>query len=196
MAGTSLRYHRSAVPAPKVLVARRGAVTLLTLNRPEVHNCVDGETAGLITADIESFAADTEARVLVVTGAGHRAFCAGADLKAIDELMRRPETTRTGPLGLFRSAAGPLSGARLAGGRHGLKHLLHALCWIAAVAARGQDARQLARLGPGQDRAGAHLEPPRHLRGTEQDLQVAGRRLLLASLTELVIGRPGRLPVS
>jgi enoyl-CoA hydratase len=99
MAGTALRYHRPTVPAPKVLVERRGTVTVLTLNRPDVHNCVDGETAGLISAGIESFAADTEARVLVVTGAGVRAFCAGADLKAIDELMRRPEAARTGPLG-------------------------------------------------------------------------------------------------
>jgi enoyl-CoA hydratase len=99
MAGTALRYHRPTVPAPKVLIERRGTVTVLTLNRPEVHNCVDGETAGLISAGIESFAADTEARVLVVTGAGVRAFCAGADLKAIDELMRRPEAARTGPLG-------------------------------------------------------------------------------------------------
>src|ERR687886_570709 len=97
----------------------------------------------------------------------------------------RPEA---GPLGLVRSAAGPLSGARLAGGGHGLEHLLHALRGIAAVSPRCQDARQLARLGPGQDRAGAHLEPSRHLGGTEQDLQVAAGGRLLASLTELVIG--------
>jgi enoyl-CoA hydratase/carnithine racemase len=84
MAGTALRCHRPTVPAPKVLVERRGTVTVLTLNRPEVHDCVDGETAGLISAGIESFASDTEARVLVVTGAGVRAFCAGADLNAID----------------------------------------------------------------------------------------------------------------
>jgi enoyl-CoA hydratase/carnithine racemase len=70
------------VPTPKVLVERRGAVTVLALNRPEVHNCVDGETADLLTAAIESFTADVEARVLVVTGAGGGAFCAGADLKA------------------------------------------------------------------------------------------------------------------
>ena len=47
------------------------------------------------------------------------------------------------PAVCVRSAAGPLSGARLAGGGHGLKHLLHALGWIATVATRCQDARQL-----------------------------------------------------
>ena len=62
----------------KVEVERRGAVWVLTLNRPEVHNAVDGETAELITAGMERFSADDEARVLVVTGAGGKAFCSGA----------------------------------------------------------------------------------------------------------------------
>lgn len=84
---------------PKVLVERRGAITVLTLNRPEVRNCVDAETAGLLSELIESFAADGDARVLVVTGAGDRAFCAGADLGAVDDLVRRPDAARTGPLG-------------------------------------------------------------------------------------------------
>jgi enoyl-CoA hydratase len=83
----------------KVEVGRRGAVTVLTLNRPEVHNAVDGETAELITAGIESFAADDEARVLVVTGAGGKAFCSGADLKAAGELVGRQDAPRTGPMG-------------------------------------------------------------------------------------------------
>jgi enoyl-CoA hydratase len=94
-----VRYHRPAVPADKVLIEQRGAVTVLTLNRPEVHNCVDAEAADAISSEIEGFARDPEARVLVVTGAGGRAFCAGADLRALDELMRRREAARTGPLG-------------------------------------------------------------------------------------------------
>jgi enoyl-CoA hydratase/carnithine racemase len=87
------------VPADKVLIERRGAVTVLTLNRPEVHNCVDAETADAISSTIEGFAADTRARVLVVTGAGEEAFCAGADLRDIEGLMLRRRTARTGPLG-------------------------------------------------------------------------------------------------
>jgi enoyl-CoA hydratase len=83
----------------KVEVDRRGAVTVLTINRPEVHNAVDGETAELITASIEAFASDDDARVLVVTGAGDAAFCSGADLKAAGELIGRPDAARTGPMG-------------------------------------------------------------------------------------------------
>jgi enoyl-CoA hydratase len=85
--------------APKLLVDRRGPVSLVTLNRPEVHNCVDAETADLLTDAIRSFADDDEARVMVVTGAGERAFCSGADLTAVEELMRRPGALENAPLG-------------------------------------------------------------------------------------------------
>jgi enoyl-CoA hydratase/carnithine racemase len=60
---------------PKVLVERRGAVSALTLNRPEVRNCIDAETAGILSEAIQTFAADPEASVLVVAGAGTDAFC-------------------------------------------------------------------------------------------------------------------------
>ena len=71
----------------KVETERRGGVTIVTINRPEVHNCFDGETADLMTAAIESFAADDDRRAMVVTGAGGRAFCSGADLKAPGSLV-------------------------------------------------------------------------------------------------------------
>lgn len=87
---------------PKVLVERRGTVTVLTLNRPESHNCVDGETATALAGAIEAFAADQAARVLVVTGAGERAFCSGADLKNAWSLLRHPYVERAGPMGFAR----------------------------------------------------------------------------------------------
>jgi len=67
-----------------------------------VHNCFDGETADLMTAAVESFAADSEARVMVVTGAGGRAFCSGADLRAPGSLVSRPDTQRTAPMGFAK----------------------------------------------------------------------------------------------
>ena len=86
----------------KVEVERRERVTLVTINRPEVHNCFDGETADLMTAAVESFASDGDARVMVVTGAGGRAFCSGADLKAPGSLVSRPDTPRTAPMGFAK----------------------------------------------------------------------------------------------
>ena len=87
------------MPGDKVLVDRRGPVTVVTLNRPDVHNCIDAETADLLSGSIEAFATDDDARVMVVTGAGGRAFCSGADLKGVEELMHRPAAMKNAPLG-------------------------------------------------------------------------------------------------
>src|SRR5207237_7166128 len=87
---------------PKLLVEHRGPVTLLTLNRPEVHNSVDAELAVALGEAIEAFAADTGARVLVVTGAGELAFPAGANLKGIDDLGKHAYVDKAGPMGFAR----------------------------------------------------------------------------------------------
>lgn len=88
-----------AAVVAKVDVDRRGPIVVATLNRPEVHNCVDAETADLLTEAFEGYATDPEARVLVVTGAGERAFCSGADLKTAGDLLGRKDAERTGPMG-------------------------------------------------------------------------------------------------
>lgn len=77
---------------------RRGNAAIITIDRPEARNAVDGETAGLLRARYQDFAADVDARVLVVTGAGGKAFCAGADLKKINN----PANDPAGPMGFTR----------------------------------------------------------------------------------------------
>ncbi len=86
----------------KVTTEDRGAVRILRINRPEQRNCVDGETAVGIGCAIEAFAADTRMRVLVVTGAGDLAFCAGADLKNAMTLFQHDYVDKAGPMGFAR----------------------------------------------------------------------------------------------
>jgi len=86
----------------KVTIENRGPIRVVCINRPEVRNCVDGETAVGLAEAIEAFAADTEARVLVVTGAGDRAFCAGADLKDPLSLLQHRYVDVAGPMGFAR----------------------------------------------------------------------------------------------
>jgi enoyl-CoA hydratase len=81
-----------------VLYERRGAAALLTINRPQARNAVNGAVAAALLDGYRRFEADADARVLVLTGAGEQAFCAGADLKAIDTVRDRAE----GPLGFTR----------------------------------------------------------------------------------------------
>ena len=86
----------------KVTTEDRGAVRILRINRPEQRNCVDGETAVGLARAIEAFAADERARVLVVTGAGELAFCAGADLKNAMTLFQHEYVDTAGPMGFAR----------------------------------------------------------------------------------------------
>jgi enoyl-CoA hydratase len=83
---------------------RRGAAAVLTIDRPERRNAVDGPTAELLGEGFERFEADPQARVLVLTGAGDVAFCAGADLKAIETFGPRLDLPE-GPLGFTRRTA-------------------------------------------------------------------------------------------
>lgn len=96
----------------KLLVERRGAITLFTLNRPEVHNNVDDELAMELADAIVAFGKDDQAKVLVVTGAGDRTFCAGANLKGMKELFEHRHTHTAGPMGFARLDPGkPVIGA-------------------------------------------------------------------------------------
>jgi crotonobetainyl-CoA hydratase len=71
-----------AVP-DAVLVERRGHVLVITLNRPEARNAINGAVTEALGDAMERADQDPEIRVVVLTGAGDKAFCAGADLKAI-----------------------------------------------------------------------------------------------------------------
>jgi enoyl-CoA hydratase len=82
----------------EVRYERRGAAAVLTIDRPARRNAIDAATASGLRQGLEAFEADEEARVLVLTGAGGEAFCAGADLKAIDLDVDDP----AGPLGISR----------------------------------------------------------------------------------------------
>src|SRR4051794_23557325 len=99
---------------------RHGAAAVLTIDRQERRNAVDGPTADLLQAGYEQFVEDDDARVLILTGAGGVAFCAGADLKAIETLGPRL-TVDAGPLGFTRRISpkptiAAISGWCLAGG--------------------------------------------------------------------------------
>ncbi len=68
--------------ADTVLVERDGPVTVISINRPDIRNAVDGATARRLYDAFLAFDADTDASVAVLTGTGGT-FCAGADLKAV-----------------------------------------------------------------------------------------------------------------
>ena len=73
----------NALGEPLVLVERRGHVAIVTLNRPEVRNVINRELTLAVAEALDELEADDAVWVIVITGAGDKAFCAGQDLKAI-----------------------------------------------------------------------------------------------------------------
>jgi enoyl-CoA hydratase len=107
--------------ATTVLVERDGPVTIVTIDRPEVRNAVDGPTATALAEAFRAFDADDDTSVAVFTGAG-RTFCAGADLKAItDGRGNRVTGDGDGPMGpsrmfLTKPVIAAVEGHAVAGG--------------------------------------------------------------------------------
>jgi enoyl-CoA hydratase len=99
---------------------RKGVAALVTIDRQHRRNAVDGPTAAALHDAYQRFEDDAEARVMVLTGAGGVAFCAGADLKATDTMVERLMSAE-GPMGFTRltpskPTIAAISGFCLAGG--------------------------------------------------------------------------------
>ncbi|HYL36382.1 MAG TPA: crotonase/enoyl-CoA hydratase family protein [Bryobacteraceae bacterium] len=96
-------------------------VLVVTINRPEVRNAVDGPTARALADAFRSFDSDRRLRVAVLTGAGGN-FCAGADLKAVAEGQgNRLAEDGDGPMGptrmlLSKPVIAAVEGYAVAGG--------------------------------------------------------------------------------
>ena len=106
----------AAEVSESVLGERRGAVLLVTLNRPERLNAWNDEVEGRYFELLDEAEADPGVRAVVVTGAG-RGFCAGADMDILDQAsgtattpFERPRP-RTRPLELRKPLIAAVNGA-------------------------------------------------------------------------------------
>ena len=100
----------------------RGAVAIITINRPDRRNAVDGPTADQLADAFRRFDEDEGLSVAILTGAGGT-FCAGADLKAVStgKGRNRVEETGDGPMGpsrlkLSKPVIAAIEGHAVAGG--------------------------------------------------------------------------------
>jgi enoyl-CoA hydratase len=99
-----------------------GHVALVTINRPDARNAVNAQVATDLEAAVDVAEADPDIRVVVLTGEGPDAFCAGADLKEVSAGQgHRLSTERGGFAGfVFRERTKPwiaaINGKALAGG--------------------------------------------------------------------------------
>ena len=70
-----------------ILLERSGAVATVTVNRPKVLNALNGQTLRELAAAFDEVEADAGIRALVVTGAGEKAFVAGADINELAQMQ-------------------------------------------------------------------------------------------------------------
>ncbi len=81
----------------RIILETDGPVATMTINRPEKMNAVNNATAEEIDQALDEISGNSDLRVLILTGAGDKAFVAGADiheLAARDTLLGRSETRR------------------------------------------------------------------------------------------------------
>ena len=132
-----------------VLYERRGPVAWVTINRPETRNALSAEVRAGLWAATHRFNDDVDAKVLVLTGAGDRAFCAGGDLKEMaDTSLEVPGPDFLPQFG--RNVAVPkptiaaVNGVAFAGG-----FLLVQMCDLCVAAERALFGIMEARVGRG-----------------------------------------------
>ncbi|MCZ6617958.1 MAG: enoyl-CoA hydratase-related protein, partial [Gammaproteobacteria bacterium] len=85
-----------------LIVEQQDHTTVISINRPEVRNAVDGETAAELADAFRAFEADDNAYTAILTGTAGT-FCAGADLKAVSAGSgNRVTRDGDGPMGVSR----------------------------------------------------------------------------------------------
>jgi E-phenylitaconyl-CoA hydratase len=113
-----------------VLFEKKDKIAIITINRPEAMNALDGETLDGLNNSWIAFRDDPNLWVAIITGAGEKAFCAGGDLKSLHDYyssmspIERREKAEKGPgvggitrnLDLWKPIIAAINGHCLAGG--------------------------------------------------------------------------------
>lgn len=134
-----------------LLVEKHDGIATLTLNRPQAMNALSRELRTLMVQTFDQLQNDLDTRVVILTGAGERAFCAGLDLKELgsaDTSLNRDvapgnELDVVEALGRFdRPIIGAINGVAITGGFE-----LALACDVLIASAKGRFADTHARVG-------------------------------------------------
>ncbi len=141
----------------------RSGVAWLTINRPEARNALNKAVREGLFEGLHRFNADAEAKVLVLTGAGHKAFCAGGDLKEMaDVALEVPPVDFVPQLGRNIEVTKPTIAA-VNGIAYGGGFLLAQTCDLVVASEGARFAVSEAKVGRGSPWAAplSWLIPPR-----------------------------------
>jgi len=148
-----------------LLIDHQDHVTTITLNRPQSLNAFDGRLAGDLRDAVREAAADADCRVIVLTGAG-RAFCAGADVTYLKELVetrnleKAAELVGNGSAAVVEIVSAPkpviaaVNGAAAGGGAN-----LALACDMRIASTRASIGQVFNRIGLHPDLGGTYFLP-------------------------------------
>jgi enoyl-CoA hydratase/carnithine racemase len=166
-----------------IVYEMRGAVALITINRPESRNAINAEVRAGLTAAWQRFEADDAARVAILTGAGDKAFCAGMDLKEASAMgLKVPPRGFIPTLGdalqVNKPTIAAVNGIAVAGG-----WLFAQMCDLCVAAEHATFAITEARVGRGTPWAAPliHMLPQRIM----MELLLTGEPMSARRLCEL-----------
>lgn len=92
----------------RVQVAKQGRVATITLNRPEKLNALDSQAVAELSRIIEAIERDDAIRVIILTGAGDRAFSSGSDLAELEAITPSELRQRTEAPNIIRKVRKPV----------------------------------------------------------------------------------------
>jgi enoyl-CoA hydratase/carnithine racemase len=146
----------------KVNYTQDGSVSWIEINRPDVRNSVDAETAAALWQHLRTAEADASVRVVVLTGSGQAAFCAGADLKEMAKTQLRADPERFPHVHRNLEMTKPLIAA-VNGAAYGGGFMLVQMCDVVVASDSATFAVSEARWGRGMPWAAplSWLLPPK-----------------------------------
>src|SRR3990172_3067130 len=109
-------------PSPTIRYEKKGRIAVVTINRPEAMNALTPEMLDALDAAFADYSEDAELWAAVLTGAGEKAFCAGADLKeaipryTAGEQMGNPDISKRQFSDVYKPIIAAVNGHCIAGG--------------------------------------------------------------------------------
>lgn len=160
------------------LTESQGGILWIRINRPHVLNALDPVTHRAIAKALDTFEADPELRVAILTGAGERAFCVGSDLKARAETNADDHPSSgfaglTHRFGLAKPVIAAVNGLAIGGGVE-----IVIACDLAIAAEHAEFSLPEPRVGLAALGGGGLQRLARHMPlKFAMDLVLTGRRL-------------------
>jgi len=148
---------------PGLITTLSDGIAVLTINRPDRRNAIDGALCDELLASLTGLSEDAEVRVIILTGAGEKAFCAGGDVKHMDGIakqsfdFRLANLRRWGGITLLLHNMPKITIAMVNGVAAGAGLSLAAACDLRFAARSARFATAYARIARSGDYGGSAL---------------------------------------